>query len=683
MCTAMVLMTMAVTSVPATAESGKAKGKQGARHGKLDRELNDRANRLGWTRAIITLNPGVATTDVKKLGGRHLKNLRLINGMVVELPNGVLKKLAERPEILRIDYDRPTQSHLAQVANVVGARAVQASYGLTGAGVGVAVIDSGIANWHDDLTYTGSNPGVRVVGNQRVAAFVDFVNGATQPYDDNGHGTHVSGIIAGSGADSNYGTRRGIAPAAHIVSLKVLDAQGRGVISDVISAFDWAVTNRLTHNIRVINLSVGAAVTTSYNDDPLTLAAKRAVESGIVVVAASGNLGRAANGGAQYGGITAPGNAPWVLTVGATNHNGTLRRNDDTVALYSSRGPTAIDHAAKPDIVAPGTGIVSLASRNSTMYISKATGLVKGNVVGYKAYLTLSGTSMAAPVVAGSVALMIQANPSLTPNLVKAILQYTAQMQPGVDYMTQGGGFLNTKGAVDLARFFAQTSHGARYPYDRSWARKINWGNRRLGKGAISPNRNAWDLSTVWGSATDSDGDNVVWGTGCEDSFCRNVVWGTFDDGENVVWGTADSEGDNVVWGTFDDGDNVVWGTVSFDLGDNVVWGTFDGDSENVVWGTACGGEDCENVVWGTFDLGENVVWGTADDGDNVVWGTSGDIPLDVWASSDEVENVLWDQSNETVVVETGEGFDLMFEQEPPPAPPAELTPVVIIGSGI
>src|SRR5690606_31601480 len=115
-----------------------------------------------------------------------------------------------------------------------------------------------------------------------------------------------------------------------------------------------------THNIRVINLSVGASVTESFHTDPLTLAAKRAVEAGIVVVAASGNFGRAQDGRTIYGGITAPGNAPWVLTVGASDSRGNANRRDDEVAAYSSRGPTRIDFAAKPDLVAPGTGIVSL-----------------------------------------------------------------------------------------------------------------------------------------------------------------------------------------------------------------------------------------------------------------------------------------------------------------------------------
>ncbi len=424
-----------------------------AGQGKLDKQLNDRASRAGSSRVIITLQAGPdAAAEVRRIGGRLGRRLALIDGLVAEVPNGQLKKLAEHAGVLRVDHDRPTSAQMATVAATVGARTVQHSLGLDGAGIGVAVIDSGITSWHDDLTYDGSNRAVRVSGNQRVSAFVDFVNGATGPYDDNGHGTHVSGIVGGNGHDSG-GARTGIAPASHLVSLKVLDADGRGVISDVIAALDYAVANRSAHNIRVINLSVGAAVTSSYNLDPLTLAAKRAVDAGIVVVTAAGNLGRNRQGDAQYGGITAPGNAPWVLTVGASSHQGTLNRRDDVVAPYSSRGPSAIDYAAKPDITAPGTGIVSLSDPSSTFYRTKAEYLVDGSIqTPYKPYLALSGTSMAAPVVSGTVALMLQANPNLTPNLVKAMLQYTAQLSADFDPLTQGGGFLNAKGAVDLAQ---------------------------------------------------------------------------------------------------------------------------------------------------------------------------------------------------------------------------------------
>src|SRR5690606_19663151 len=265
-------------------------------------------------------------------------------------------------------------------------------------------------------------------------------------HDDYGHGTHVAGIIAGSGYDSR-GARAGIAPRANLIGLKVLDAEGHGYISDVIAAMEYAVEHRSAFNIRIINLSVASAVVESYNTDPLAQAARRATDAGLVVVAAAGNLGTGPDDQLQFGGITSPGNAPWVLTVGAASHNGTVRRSDDSVAAFSSRGPTWIDFGAKPDLVAPGVGIESLSDPQSTLYRQLSDYLIPGAGGGwYKPYLSLTGTSMAAPVVTGTVALMLQANPKLTPNAVKAILQYTAQSSEAEHPLAQGAGLLNVRG---------------------------------------------------------------------------------------------------------------------------------------------------------------------------------------------------------------------------------------------
>ena len=350
------------------------------RHAKLDRKLNDRASNGGTSRVIVIMKPGwTADSEATRLGGRLGRRLGLINGRVLELSNAQLQKLADHPGVERIVHDRPIGGEMNRVALTVGARDVQHNLGVTGAGIGVAVIDSGVASWHDDLSYQGASKLVQTSGGQRVARFVDFVGGQTTPYDDNGHGTHVSGIIAGNGYDTR-GARAGIAPDAHLVSLRVLDRNSRGVISNVIAALDYAVANKALYNIRVINLSVGAAVTESYNTDPLTLAAKRAVDAGIVVVTAAGNLGKNARGQTQYGAITAPGNAPWVLTVGASSHQGTINRADDVIAGYSSRGPSAIDFQAKPDVVAPGTGSVSLSSPGSHFYVTRPLALLTGSL---------------------------------------------------------------------------------------------------------------------------------------------------------------------------------------------------------------------------------------------------------------------------------------------------------------
>ena len=594
---------------------------------KLDRKLNDRANSgvVGTSRVIVVINPASkgpgahGGPDYSKFGGQQGRHFDSINADLVSLPNGQLKKLAAAPEVASVHWDRPIQGSMNLAAVTTGARTANL-LGYNGAGVGVAVIDSGVAGWHDDLTYQGANSAVKVVNGQRVVKFVDFVNGLSTPYDDFGHGTHVTGIIAGNGYDS-YGARAGIAPAADIISLKALDANGGGYISNVIAALDWVAQNHTAYNIRVVNVSIGAAVTESAWTDPLDLAAKQVVDAGVVVVAAAGNLGtNPKTGQIQYGGICAPGNAPWVLTVGADSDMGTIARFDDVMANYSSRGPTAVDYGAKPDVVAPGTGISSLAAPGSTLYNKYPQLLMSGlRLTANKPYMSLTGTSMAAPMVAGTVALMIQANPGLTPNLAKAIVEYTAQNY-GYDALTQGAGFLNSFGAVQLASYLSHAKAGSYYPNNPNWSKTIIWGNQKLTSGVIKPAGNAYSLNIVWGTAA-TQALNIVWGTQCGDSECDNIVWGTDSilDGDNIVWGTISGEGDNIVWGTLAlEGDNIVWGTACGGADcTNAVWGvSIEGD--NIVWGTNCTTAECDNIVWGTSG-----VWGTSLEGDNIVWGTS------------------------------------------------------------
>jgi serine protease AprX len=628
---------------------------------RLDSELTKRARSqpTGTSQVIVELEAGQELPAEFAKYAKRRGRLRAINGQVLNVPNSLLAQIGASSKVFRVHHDRAIAKFNYTTSLTVGTRAVQQTLGLTGAGVGVAVIDSGIPSWHDDLT--NNTPTMFPFGNQRVAAFVDFVSGQTAPYDDDGHGSHVAGIIAGNGFDSN-GVKVGAAPDATLVSLKVLDSAGRGTVSSIIAALDWVLANHRTYNIRVVNLSVGAGVQESAYTDPLTLSAKRVVDAGIVVVSAAGNLGKNSAGQSQYGGITAPANAPWVLTVGASSTNGTPQRTDDTMGGFSSRGPTFLDWAAKPDLVAPGTGTVSLATPGSTFYLTKPNALVAGTLgTSAISYLSLSGTSMAAPVVAGTVALMLQANPSLTPNAVKAILQYTAQQYPGYDALTQGAGFLNAVGAVRLARFYAHAQSGDTVPVQKMWARKIIWGNQRLGSGVPVLTSNAFSLGTTWGVAKTDDGDNIVWGTACGSADCDNIVWGT-DDGDNIVWGTA-NDGDNIVWGT-DDGDNIVWGT---DCGgadcDNIVWGTDDGD--NIVWGTA---NDGDNIVWGTA-VGDNLVWGTADeievvwsnsDGDNIVWGTDDGDNI-VWGT-DDGDNIVWGTDDgDNIVWGTHDGDNIVW----------------------
>lgn len=471
-------------------------------------------NVFGRSRVIVRAAEGTAPSLLVPLletaGGTVYKTLSIVNAQAVELPNAALLTVAASSLVARISLDRRIAGAMERTGATTGAAAIREALGYNGSGIGVAVVDSGITAWHDDLTDDGSA--------QRVHRFVDLVNGIGIAYDDYGHGTHVAGIVAGNGFDSS-GARSGIAPAAHLIVMKVLDRSGRGHISNVIAALDDVMANRHVHNVRIVNLSIATGVYESYNTDPLTLAARHAVEAGIVVVAASGNYGRDRDGRPVYGGITAPGNAPWVLTIGASSHSGSVDRADDTIAAFSSRGPTAIDRAAKPDLVAPGVGIESLSDPLSAFYRTKSAYLLGGTVpTAYLPYLSLSGTSMAAPVVSGTVALMLQANPSLTPNQVKAILQYTSEKYPGYDRLTQGAGFLDAKAAVELAAWFTDSS---RVP-DGSDPRWQVWSGEGSPDNEAGVQGTTDDDSVVWGT---NDDDSVVWGTSCTDPSCEPVVW--------------------------------------------------------------------------------------------------------------------------------------------------------------
>jgi serine protease AprX len=184
-------------------------------------------------------------------------------------------------------------------------------------------------------------------------------NAAGAQYDLYGHGTHVAGIIGGNGYLSG-GQYEGVAPGVSLVDLRALDENGAGTDSTVIAAIQEAISLQKTYNVRIINLSLGRGIAVSYTQDPLCQAVESAWKSGILVVVAAGNYGRlSVDGSNGFGTITAPGNDPYVLTVGATKSNGSSSPSAQTLASYSSKGPTTYDHVVKPDLVAPGNDVVS------------------------------------------------------------------------------------------------------------------------------------------------------------------------------------------------------------------------------------------------------------------------------------------------------------------------------------
>jgi serine protease AprX len=475
------------------------------------------------------------------------------------------------------------------------------------AGIAVAIIDSGIQP-HADLPLS------------RIRAFKDFVTGAATPVDNCGHGTHVAGIIGGSGRSSD-GLYAGIAPTVDIVSLRVLGDDCSGNTSDVIDALEWIGRNHALHRIKVVNLSLGHAVLESIYSDPLVQAVERLSRKGIAVVTAAGNRGiNLATNRPGYGGAGVPCNAPSSICVGSLDTLGSPALDDDQVSASSGRGPTRFDLLAKPDLVAPGVDIVSLASPGSRLF-SEFPDLQVGGSNGEPQYFMLSGTSMASPAVAAAAALLLQANHGLSANTLKLALQFTARLVPLTDVLTQGAGALNVPGALTLAdainpnvrrgtnwiRHRITAANVDAYGQRIRWGQRIVYGDRFVRPRYAQLHLFRWDDDIVW--SYDAIADNIVWGNAAD-----NIVWGNDD---NIVWGNED----NIVWGN---DDNIVWGNSE---DDNMVWGN--DESDNLVWGID------DNIVWGNDD---NIAWGNSAS-DNIVWGNG--TMRDVWAT-DVVDGFWW-----------------------------------------
>jgi serine protease AprX len=470
--------------------------------------------------AIVQFKAGVTAAaqrgDVARVNGDVTGNLHIINGYALKLTASAAGKLASSGDVHAVSMnsaiapqDTPDGSDLDTTFNqTLGSPTLwHLGVGLTGRGVGVAVIDTGI---------DGNLPDFRgASGNSRVIATAVTNPDAQTVMDTYGHGTHVAGIIAGNSQYRNFsdplrGKFAGVAPDANLVSIKVSDDSGNATVLDVIYGLQFAVDHHKTYDIRVVNMSLDSTTPQSYKLDPLDAAVESAWFHGLVVVVAAGNRGDAPDA-VQY----APANDPYVVTVGAVDTNDTISPRDDVIADWSSRGTTQ-DGFDKPDVTAPGAHIVSVLAPNSTFASQCPSCIVDGQ------YISAGGTSMAAPMVSGLVADMLQLHPNWTPAEVKgslispltksnrdigevsAVAAVLLPFAPIADKgLTPSTLVAGKSGQIDYARSTWSRSRWsqAQGELDAAFARS-SW-SCTCGQGpsgAVDPSRSAWSSSS-WASS--------------------------------------------------------------------------------------------------------------------------------------------------------------------------------------
>jgi serine protease AprX len=489
-----------------------------------------------------------AAKAVIKQGGTAKHALGIVGGASARLKGvGVLKLTRDadvdyvaRDRHMRAQFDPALDSAKALTPGIleVNAPQVWSQLGLTGQGVGVAIVDSGVYP-HPDLA-------------GRIVASIDFTTAlptvsTTPKGDPGGHGTHVAGLVAGDGTQSG-GAFTGTAPRANIVDVRVIDANGSSNVSTILRGLQWVLANRTTYNIKVVNMSFGATPTGSYKSDFMATAAEVLTFAGIAVVVAAGNSGPLA------GTASTPGTDPYVITVGALDDNGTSLLLDDLMAVFSSRGRTAFDNLSKPDLVAPGRKMVSLRSPGSaldTLFPERqvtATGALTAD------YYRLSGTSMAAPVVAGIVALMVERNPTLSPAQIKRRLKSTATTSTFATPLDRGTGLVDAYAAVSSVD--ASKEYGAGRVSD-AFAKDTQkfilgqpfvWRDLTYHGGVDS-------AGTSWAGVT---WENVRW----DAVTWENVLW------EGFTWAGVTWEG--VTWET------VTWQSVGALAGTGATWDPLD-----------------------------------------------------------------------------------------------------------
>lgn len=427
-----------------------------------------------------TLPTSAGERLVRRVGGRTTARLHIIHAIAARLSPHAAARLRTFRGIRAVTRNAAVRSQrLLDTSQLVStypyaAQAPQTWTTLRGRGVGVAVVDTGI---------DGNLPDFRATdGSSRVVGSVVTNPGATTAQDTYGHGTHVAGILAGDGTqrtlgDPEWGRYIGVAPGANLVSVKISDDHGAATVLDAIYGLQFIVDHKSDYNIRIANLSFEAADPSSYHTDPLDAAAEAAYFNGILVVAAAGNHGTSADAVSRP-----PANDPFVLSVGAFDPIETRPVSDDIYTSWSSVGTTQ-DGIAKPEVGAPGVHMASLLAPNSDYGLLCPACIVDGQ------YFLAGGTSMAAPVVSGVAALMLEAHPGWTPDQLKSSIIATARRSS-----SSAPPEVNAAGATTLLTPASGANAGFT-PNDLV----------DPATGTIDPTRSSWTRSS-WTSATDTLG---------------------------------------------------------------------------------------------------------------------------------------------------------------------------------
>ena len=470
-------------------------------------------------------------------GVRVDKRLSTIDGASAGVTGSQLVRLANAKGVAAISLDQPVHlTDLSSTQQWPAAARVQQTWSKASSVTppAIAIVDSGI-----DANRADFSNGARVVAQTTIIS-----NGtANSPGDGYGHGTFVAGIAAGSAP--GYA---GALPNAPLVSVDVMNDQGMALTSDVIAACDWIIAHKDQYNIRVANFSLHSTAPASIFWDPLDKAVEKLWFDGVVVVTASGNYGV---NGAPTTVAYAPGNDPFVITVGADDLGGNVSPNNDTAAPWSTYGYT-FDGFAKPEIAAPGRYMVGPVPANSTLATTRP-----GDVTA-PGYMQLSGTSFAAPVVSGAAAYLLALHPDWTPDQVKGALMLTASPEPSAAPMSVGVGLVNAQAAANvtsppnpnqaLDQFVGPDPNGGSLPVFNTSA----WQ-------ATAASNPAWDQA-AWGSA--------AWGS---------AAWGS------AAWGSA-------AWGS------AAWGSAA--------WGS-------AAWGSSSLAQSLASAAWGSAAWG-SAAWGSS-----------------------------------------------------------------------